>query len=429
MIYKSSYSQLSPAEDQRFLALCVQTIADKLAWGEGRQWTNGNFEKLSEIIYLETKVSISSSTLKRLFGKSKTYKNFYNPQLATKNALAAFVGYTDWDDFTNQNRKPFTENAIDEDALLVPKTRTIIKKWLVVVVFLSVPLIFLIINFNDRVKHLPTLSTNIQAGFAPLQTTFTIHNSLSILDTLTIDFGDGTQQLLTQEINTIKHNYNRSGVYISHLIVNRKVFAQTTIQVNTAGWETEILHNQIYNVKSDVKRDKNLFYAPSNLSAVGINTDSIYWTINRNIRDYNVSGDDFTIEAGVLNGKKDGGISCYDFNMDVYGINENIKIEFLDPNCIVWVDFIISDVKVDGKETDLSTLGIDLSTWRLIRLEVKNKVASLFVDNKQVYTSPTYNTPIGSIKGLMLGFKGSGKVDYIKLFNPSERLVYEETFD
>jgi hypothetical protein len=47
--------------------------------------------------------SISPDTLKRLFGKTKTYRS-YNPQLETKNALALFIGYEGWEDF--KKRQP-----------------------------------------------------------------------------------------------------------------------------------------------------------------------------------------------------------------------------------------------------------------------------------------------------------------------------------
>ena len=72
---------------------CLQTIEEKLQWGPCEQWTNYDFEKLSERIFDETKVSLSVTTLKRVWGRIK-YP--HDPSLTTLNVLALFIGFPDW---------------------------------------------------------------------------------------------------------------------------------------------------------------------------------------------------------------------------------------------------------------------------------------------------------------------------------------------
>ncbi len=86
-----------------YLNKCLQHLQEKLRWGISKSWTNKEFEKLSEQIFDASRIYISVVTLKRLFGRAKTYKKEYNPQLETKNALALFLGYTNWDDFKIKN--------------------------------------------------------------------------------------------------------------------------------------------------------------------------------------------------------------------------------------------------------------------------------------------------------------------------------------
>ncbi len=91
------------SEELIYLTRCCHLIEAKWQRGESKFWKNGDYQKLSELVSTTTRISISPDTLKRLFGKTKTYRS-YNPQLETKNALAIFVGYEGWEDF--KKRQP-----------------------------------------------------------------------------------------------------------------------------------------------------------------------------------------------------------------------------------------------------------------------------------------------------------------------------------
>src|SRR5687767_11960725 len=81
---------MSMQHDERLMGICRKLIEAKLGWEESRYWTNSDFETLSEKILIETGVQLSTSTLKRVWGKIK-YESV--PQVATLNALACFAGY------------------------------------------------------------------------------------------------------------------------------------------------------------------------------------------------------------------------------------------------------------------------------------------------------------------------------------------------
>ncbi len=93
-----------------YLNKCLQHLQEKLLWGVSKSWTNKEFEKLSEQIFDASRIHISVVTLKRLFGRAKTYKKEYNPQLETKNALAIFLGYKSWQEYKEKN--PLTPPAL-----------------------------------------------------------------------------------------------------------------------------------------------------------------------------------------------------------------------------------------------------------------------------------------------------------------------------
>ena len=84
---------------------CCQLVADTYGKPDSSEWTNGDFIRLSHILYKKTQVQISPNTLKRIFGKIKTDARYY-PQKATRDALAQYVGFADWDRFTLSQPKP-----------------------------------------------------------------------------------------------------------------------------------------------------------------------------------------------------------------------------------------------------------------------------------------------------------------------------------
>src|SRR5580704_16245478 len=87
-------------KEKQLLVICRRLVEDSLHWGDSEAWSNDDFEQLSQKIFDKTKVQLSVSTLKRIWGKVR-YENF--PTTATLNALAGFLDYESWRDFRQKN--------------------------------------------------------------------------------------------------------------------------------------------------------------------------------------------------------------------------------------------------------------------------------------------------------------------------------------
>ena len=92
----------------------LDLIEEKLDWGESNDWQGKDFEKLNQLILEETGVSLSASTLKRVWGKVE-----YNhlPSMTTLDALAKFGGFENWRNYlkshsTLRKREPILSPAI-----------------------------------------------------------------------------------------------------------------------------------------------------------------------------------------------------------------------------------------------------------------------------------------------------------------------------
>jgi len=80
-------------EEADLIRKCCAQIEQEVQWGPSDRWTNQDFERLSELILHKTKIKLSVSTLKRIWGKV-TYPNL--PSSNTLNALAMCNGYGSW---------------------------------------------------------------------------------------------------------------------------------------------------------------------------------------------------------------------------------------------------------------------------------------------------------------------------------------------
>ncbi len=100
-------------KDDFYIRKCKTLIEEKLAWGDSALWQNQDFEALSEEIFVKTKVNLSTTTLKRLWGKA-TYNS--NPNLTTLNVLSQFVGYENWRAFTSNGFQPM-ETIMEENRI------------------------------------------------------------------------------------------------------------------------------------------------------------------------------------------------------------------------------------------------------------------------------------------------------------------------
>lgn len=89
-------------------AYCLSLIEKKANFGPSEEWTSKDYENLSLLIERETRVSISVSTLRRLW--NSRYEG--SPQKATMDALAKYAGFSDWLSFVQEAHPPTGKSGI-----------------------------------------------------------------------------------------------------------------------------------------------------------------------------------------------------------------------------------------------------------------------------------------------------------------------------
>ena len=96
----------SSAPERDFLALLIAELEKKVGWGDCTQWSSSQLRILEEQIEELTRIRISEYTLRRII-----HRQVANPQMATRNALAQFVGYAHWFAFTQWANEAYPERS------------------------------------------------------------------------------------------------------------------------------------------------------------------------------------------------------------------------------------------------------------------------------------------------------------------------------
>src|SRR5580700_1192322 len=86
--------------DEFLIEKTKKLFESNTGWGDSSDWTNRDFEILSEKIQERTGVALSHVTLKRVWGKVK-YDSL--PNTHTLDTLVQFLGYENWRAFKSQN--------------------------------------------------------------------------------------------------------------------------------------------------------------------------------------------------------------------------------------------------------------------------------------------------------------------------------------
>jgi hypothetical protein len=88
----------------------------------------------------------------------------------------------------------------------------------------------------------------------------------------------------------------------------------------------------------------------------------------------------------------------------------------------------MGEVYEDGTSSDLSALGRDLYKWQNLRIQVAQKRATIYLDDRPAHTI-TFQKDFGKVVGLVYNFEGTGAVDYVKLMNGENKVVLDDEFD
>gem|GEM_PF-3256975 len=396
----------------------MDKIAEKTGWGDHENWTHPQFVKLSSQIFKECNILISVSSLKRFFGKIKSK---HEPHREIRNALARFIGYSDWDDFIEKNPVTFQEqvgtNRVSTKKLTSRSLKN--RKYIVILagaaIFIVSIGLFAYLMFNGKPVDYSEVqfSGKYLIGSSPHTVVFNYDIS-KIRDSVFIDYDDSfneiTREYLDPKNKTITHHYTLPDLYRIRLVCRNKTLRTIHAHLLTDGWQTYMGYDnkkKFFPIKYN-NVDGSLQVNPDTIFATGlVRKDEDILIKYRLIKNFDVDGSRFSFKAVVKDAKKINTIHCFFAAFVIHGDSGKIKVSFTPEDCISKAWILAGDIQLEGKSHDLSDLAADFRQWQKLEIIVKDKRLIIKIADEERFNLPL-PTHIGTIRALLFDTTPSG---------------------
>ena len=407
-------------------------ISEVLQLNNPEQWQQRDFENVSSQIAEKTGINLSVSTLKRLCRDQFQHI----PQKNTLNALAQFLDYKDWYDYKISNPVQ-TETTSGQTP--VKKSFKPNKKLLYIPVFalIILAMVFLIKNTQPAQSFTDAQFTsrkNVSTG-VPNTVIFDYDISMYDFDSAFIqqswDVRNRAKIAKNEKHSTSVYYY--PGYHRAKLLINDQLAKEIPVYITTDKWLSLIQNpkNDVIPVYVDENCIENgqMQMPPEIVESHNIdlsenNHATCFFYVNEN---FSGDSDNFKFKTRIKNNLNEGALVCQLCEISIYAENGRHFVQLCSPGCIGSLYLKFGSDYISGKNNDLSAFGCDLNNWNELELEVKDKIATVILNGNKIYRTAFENTN-GAIKGVAYRFAGSGAIDYVRLSDLNDQLVYSEDF-
>lgn len=416
------------------LKSCIEA---QLHWGESSSWGNYDFEKLSEQIAEKTGVSLSVSTLKRIFGKVN-YKS--EPSLTTLNALAQFLDYADWRDFLSKNTETLAVAPPREESL--PTIPTAVapswnrQRWALLVLIVVSLGIFSFFFLSNRPKYNPDdfrfSSKTILTEGLPNSVVFDFDASkANAQDSVFICQLWDTRRKVWVNKNDKHHSsiYYYPGYFKAKLMIGKEIIKEHDIQIKTDGWlglmEADWGVEPLYFKPSEIQKAQSVEVNKELLAHYNINLSptppKIRFFNQKDLK--GIMTDNFTFETELKSELAEGTNSCQKVTILLQSKNDILIAPIASKGCVGALSLAAYGHYIESQKADLSGFGCNPSEWTKLRIECKNGLMKFYVNNKQAYTTKIPNQAT-EIVGVQYRFNGMGAIRNTWLQGATGKVVF-----
>lgn len=400
---------------------CLALVEGRLNWGNSNDWTSYDFEKLSETIQQATGVTLSVTTLKRLWGKLK-YDNI--PATTTLNTLAQFAGYRDWREFKQQApSEPLSAEMPEKEVpgKEMPEKKPESRKWLYGLgILLPVAgILYVLFLSNATIRIDPAdykfNSNKTVTEGVPNSVIFTYDAKAAGKVPVSIAQSWDLRRKVTvpadkQEYSAI---YYTPGYFRAKLIVGEQVVKEHDLMISSGGWLALAEQEKgipVYFKKEEFLKDSGVVVDEALFSAYNLPLQPSVPALRiYNVQDLGIKNDHFTLETTLKSDFRKGTAACQKVEILILCKSDVIIIPLCAKGCVGDIFLVAAGTVVKSSKADLSGFGCDLDQWVKLKVETINKQMRFFVNGKEVYTL-TFTDPPADIVGLQYRFNGPGAV-------------------
>jgi hypothetical protein len=392
-----------------YILKCLHLIETRLNRGESVDWTTYDFEQLSEAILEVTGVTLSVTTLKRIWGKLP-YNNI--PATTTLNTLAQFSGYKDWREFKSSiEEAPAVKNT-------VKKEKVHNRKWMYWLAGFPILLIlyFLSSGNSSANKGTYTFSSNkvISEG-VPNSVVFKYDAGAAGADSVFIaqTWDISRKVAVSKDKKEYSAIYYQPGYFRAKLMVGKRIVKEHDLMITSGGWVALIDNNTVplYLKKSEFQKDKMIEVDAATIASYNLTLQPQAPPLRFiNVQEMKgIRNDNFVFETSIKNDFRQGSAVCQHVEILILCKNDVIIIPLCAKACIGDLSLYAAGKAVRSSEADLSRFGCDLSQWVQLRVETTNRHMRFIINGEEAYALDFPHLPT-DIVGFQYRFNGVGAI-------------------
>lgn len=419
-----------------YLQKCKLLIEKELQWINSNDWKQRDYLHLIELIENKTGISLSLSTVKRIWKKDST--NI--PHISTLDALARFLEYDNWLHFKKSNQKNNSLKITNVGKRLLINRPVVILTLIIGLVSASILFVSNGTKESEKVIVYEPAEVEFSCKYSAkndLPNTVIFNYDVSNVEADSFFIQQSWNKFRRDQIHKDDKNltsiYYYPGYHHAKLIANDSIIKQSIVNITTDKWVSMCRSGYmdevpVYMRNKDIITKGNLHVTKEHLNKnqIGINKNTLvsYYYINEF---ENLSSRGFGFETKV---KCDSiyNYSCPHITICIFGQDDMYVIPLTSKGCIGNVNVKLGDVIVNGKNNDLSLFGRNIYEWQTVGLKIKDSIASVFINDVEVLKTH-FITDIGNIVGFNFNFTGTGLIDYVKLTSTDGKIIYSTEFD
>jgi hypothetical protein len=423
--------------EREYITLCKRLIEEKFNF-QNKQGTlrPRDLEYLADNIEAKSGIKLSLSTLKRLW--KKDYDQMPHP--STLQALISVLGYTDWQEFKlNQTTVPSAIVSTE-----VKKSKASSFPWIVLPILVAVSILFWLIAFRTGkpVKTKPVLNgpiifTGNKTVSQGVPNTIIFNYDVSKVEADSFFFQQSWNDQEKVKLDPKGHYYSTiyyyPGFHKAKLIANDSILKRFIVHITTEGWMPLVRYAFLDNIPVYIKKFQKekkgaLQISVNDLRSSNVNPEKDFILSYYNVRDFeNTYSDNFSLDTKIVCDRIDN-IACPGFEVVIICEAHIFFLRMMRKGCERDIGIKMGEVYHDGANNDLSVFGQDVHNWQDLQIQVVNKKATINLNKVPVYTI-NFKNDFGKVVGLVYNFTGTGAIDYVKLKNGENKIVYEDQFN
>jgi hypothetical protein len=403
-----------------YIRQCLEIIEARWQRGPAGEWKSYDFEKLSGEIFGVTGISLSISTLKRLFGKV-TYNNL--PTVQTLNTLARFAGFEDWNAFKRREVVSTAQGAAGASGSATTTQRGKKLLWWPLLILPLAALAYLFLN-STKVSRRGLVNPSsysfscnkVLTEGVPNSVVFHYDASAAPSDSVFIvqTWDRSRRTLVSKTGHAHSAIYYYPGYFNAKLVIDTQIVRTHDLLIGSGGWLAlaEGDPAPFYFKREEYTRKEGGVVVDSALLAR--NHLPLYpraaWVQISYVKDMGPLPDDnFTFETTLRSDRSNGADACQQVDVLLLCKNDVFIFSLCAPACIGDLRLYAQGKRVTSKEADLSGFGSDLTRWTTFKIETVNRHMQFTLNDKPAYSLDFPNPPT-DIVGVQYRFRGGGSV-------------------